>query len=329
MTVNNFSLAKKLSKDNVVSIGSPVSVISYLSETQEEPKRELAEKLLRFREQSKAELQKSWDEVESLYRKRADYVKMKSEFEKSLKESAEREEMWRGRCLEAEAAVMQKSKQKVVQHLSNTSSFRDTMHLSLSRKLRRIDESDEIISLPSEQRQLSYTGMSTRSIASLANNMSPIKSSKDTEIGQSTQFSLRKKKQFSDLLLKLSSRDLVIASLEGVLNELFNHVQTVQLEMECLIEAQQIKEKKLSDSIIRKQLWKEKLLKKVELSNNCIKQREGAISDTQSCIQELANELENLLELAKTAEDKGFCFRDSFSRFSSTSVAVPINSPAH
>jgi len=337
MTVNNSSLAAKLSKDNVISTrGSPSSVISYLSETQEEPKRELAEKLLRFREQSKTELQKSWDEVESLYRKRANYVKIKSQLEKSLKESAEREKMWRSRCLEAEAAVTHKSKQKVLQHRNNTSSFRYNMHLSSSRKLRRIDEahtaeSDEIISQSSEQRQLSYTGMSKRPTASLSNNTSPQKLSNDTEIGQSTQFSLKKKNQFSDLILQLSSRDLIIASLEGVLNELYNHIQTVRLEMECLIEAQHIKEKNLlsSDSIVRKQLLQEKLLKKVELSNNCVKQRERATLDSKNCIEDLANELEHLLKLVKIAEDRGFCFRDSYSTFSSTSVAVPINSPTH
>jgi len=345
MTINSFSLAAKLSRDNVISVHrSPSSVISYLSETREEPKRELAEKLLRFREQSKIELQKSWDEVESLYKKRANYAKINAQIEKDLQESTEKKEMWRVRCLAAEEAAVQKSKKKALLHLSKTMSPRNLIRSSSNKRLQRIDEaqiseSDERISQSSEQRQLSsIICISARPIAHPAYNTTPTQSAGEnvavgapiaTEIGRPTLCSYKKKNQPSDLLLKLSSRDLVIACLRSVSNELQHHFQTVQLEMECLIEAQQIKEKKISDLISRKQLWHDKLSKKVELSNNCVKQRKHAISDTQSCIKELANELENLLGAVKIAEDRGFCLRNSFPNFSPTAVEVPIISTSH
>mmetsp|Transcript_26042 Transcript_26042/g.30692 ORF Transcript_26042/g.30692 Transcript_26042/m.30692 type:complete len:263 (+) Transcript_26042:35-823(+) len=238
MTVNNFSLAKKLSKDNVVSIGSPVSVISYLSETQEEPKRELAEKLLRFREQSKAELQKSWDEVESLQKECAISTARIAQHDNAIDEMRRKEKAWQGCCLIAEEKLREKLekanslqchiKLSSPQHKQSLEDGNDEANLQKISKQRGSSRYNKILSFPKSGRSLAPK--SGRSLACQNDDQNEL-----------------------ELALKISSRDEAISSLEQVLDENIKSTQNLQAELQSLVVTHRMRDKEIYDSHAQKE----------------------------------------------------------------------------
>jgi len=113
-----------------------------------------------------------------------------------------------------------------------------------------------------------------------------------------------------DLSLAMSSRDQVIVSLEQTLNQQLGYMQHMHAEIECLIDAQGIKEKILSISHTKKEEYLKKLIKSLRerlvANEMSTKEHNEALLACKLYIQELTDELERMLNIVKRAEDNGF-----------------------
>jgi len=120
-----------------------------------------------------------------------------------------------------------------------------------------------------------------------------------------------------DLSLTISSRDQVIVSLEQTINQQLNHMQNLQAEMVCLMEAQRIKDKRLSSVRKREEERLDKLIeslrKKLKESETSAKEHNEELLQCKVYIQELTDELEKMLKIVKKAEEGGFLLDCSLS----------------
>lgn len=124
-------------------------------------------------------------------------------------------------------------------------------------------------------------------------------------------------KSQEDLSLTIFSRDQIIVSLEQTLNQQLNNLQNMQAEMVCLMESQRLKEKWITASHQQNEQRLDKLIESLQrkLKRNEIssKGHDEALSEFKLYIQELTDELERMLKIIKTAEERGFLLDCNFS----------------
>jgi len=241
-----------------------------------EEKFNLDEELFRLRESTKAALQQSWDEVESLQQQCADHLQFTSQLEAQLIEVHEKEETWRLRCLTAE------KKLESSQQTTKLKPFRDTMRSWTNGRSVGLD------AVPSSQSEPNLPGAKT---------LISDESAQPEIDGKIEQLSL-----------KLSSRDIAIEGLEQTVEQHVKSMQNIQAEMLCLMETQRIKEKNITESHRRKEERLEKVVefhrKKLVVKEACVEEHQRKLSDYRIYIEELTGELSKVLQVGQDVETR-------------------------
>jgi len=320
-----------LSDGRRASIGTSTSSTvpsTCFGDVQEETKLELTEKLIRFREVSRIALQKSWDEVESLQQRCADHVKINAQLEIAENENQRRKEIWRVRCIALEEVIVQQSSEQ-----KSLFPLRKNMHLNASTNLQEIEETSCLTPrasecLSTEEKHFPFSSMGALPYRRIIKRFLPSTSHPDNtvltlqrlrigapgaatvrETDTSLQLYDNKKKHSQDFLLKISSRNEVIASLEQTLDERLKSIQNVRGEMKCLVDAHRIKEKRQSDVYKQKEERQERLVKRLrkEVNGSDIYNTQGRqnLSDARNYVEELTGRLEHLLIVVRVAEGNG------------------------
>lgn len=251
---------------------------------QEKDVRNLEEELFRLRESTKAALQQSWNEVESLQRECSTNAEITAQLEGDLIDIREKETTWRVRCLTAEAKLMS-SLQGDESQSSKRTSFRENM---LSWTNVNVDRNSKD-SMPKDH------------------DCSAEQSKASGEDSHSTLLFPQNHDKTQELSLKIASRDEAITSLEETLEQNVKSMQNMQSEMQCLMTSQRIKEKNIADSHRRKEERLEKLVqslrKKSVMKDSCVRDQQRKLSDYRMYIEELTSELEKVLQIVQSVED--------------------------
>lgn len=247
-----------------------------------EEKLNLEEELFRLRESTRAALQQSWDEVESLQQQCADHLHFTSQLESQLIDVNEREETWRIRCLTAETKLESYPQRRDFLHPTK---FRDTMRSWTSGRSLGLD------SVSSTQSEPTLPGAETQTFC---------------ESAQSALGYPMIDCQNEQLSLKLSSRDVAIAGLEQTVEQHVKAMQNIQAEMLCLMETQRIKDKIVSESHRRKEERLEKVVefhrKKLIAKEARVEEHQRKLSDYRIYIEELTGELAKVLQVVQDVD---------------------------
>jgi len=250
----------------------------------------LEDELFRLRESTKAALKVSWDEVELLQQQCSTHVAVTNSLAMELDEMRKKEEEWRVRCLAAEAKIQKSSEMNSESQTTRTESLRDNMLTCTANSNLNRNSMTEESSLETEP-----TLETEKFSHSIPSGTSSISCNSTSD--RSNQ----------ELMLKISSRDEAIASLEETLNQHVKSMQTMQAEMQCLMQSQQIKQKNMTDSHRRKEerLNKivESLRKKTEMKDLCVKEHQQKLSNYRIYIEELTGELEKVLKFVHCVEN--------------------------
>jgi len=201
---------------------------------------QLKDELIRLRKSTRKALQQSWDEVEILQKQCAINTEVISQHDHVMEQMRKKEKTWQGRCLAAEAKLLE------------TSEARDSMRDSFPQS-----------KLPEENPQ--------RSQRRLTFPQGPNNEEKLQEMSEQTVPSRNRRLSLHEtvrswvgrndnhneipieLVLKIHSRDEAISSLEQTLDENIKSMQGLQAEMQSLIVTQRMKEKKIHDSHLQKE----------------------------------------------------------------------------
>jgi len=293
-----------------------------------EEKLNLEEELFRLRESTRAALQQSWDEVESLQQQCADHLHFTSQLESQLIDVNEREETWRIRCLTAETKLESYPQRRDFLHPTK---FRDTMRSWTSGRSLGLDSVSSAQQSETEETKLeSYpqrrdflhptkfrdTMRSWTSGRSLGLDSVSSTQSEPTLPGAETQTFCESAQsalgypmidcQNEQLSLKLSSRDVAIAGLEQTVEQHVKAMQNMQAEMLCLMETQRIKDKIVSESHRRKEERLEKVVefhrKKLIAKEARVEEHQRKLSDYRIYIEELTGELAKVLQVVQDVD---------------------------
>jgi len=256
-----------------------------------EEKLNLEEELFRLRISTKAALQKSWDEVESLQQQCTAHLQLISQLEAQLIEVHEKEESWRIRCLAAEKNLdSSPNRRRDLLQPTKLNPFRQTYRSCTNG--RSLDR-DTVLSSKSEPNlpvaQIQTSGESAQS-------------------AQSAHVHPKKDDRIEQLSLKLASRDVAIVGLEETVEQHVKSMQNIQAEMLCLMETQRIKEKNISESHKRKEERLEKVVefhrKKLLVKEACVEEHQRKLSDYRIYIEELTGELAKVLQVVQDVEER-------------------------
>lgn len=200
------------------NIGEAYYRLKYRSPESDSPvSDQLNEELVRLRESTRKALQQSWDEVELLRQQCSVSNEVIAQNDKVLIEMRNEKEDWQTRCLTAEATL-----HAIETTFDSTSEQRDTL-LNPSR--------------------FSYT-QNVRSWVGRNDNKKDKDKDKDWP---------KDVHNVLELVLKMSSRDDAISSLEQILDEKLKSMQNMEVEMHRLAEKHRIKEQKAKDSYTQKE----------------------------------------------------------------------------
>jgi len=223
------------------NIGEAYYRLKYNSHDSCSPSEDLKEELIRLRESTRKALEQSWDEMGSLRRQCAISAEMVAQQNGALTKIEEKKKAWQLRCLSAEAKL---------QAITQTQQ-RDTLHypkrLSLTQSIRRSlkapvnNDKDDFKNWP---KRLSLTQSIRRSLTA------PVNNDKDDS----------KDAIDLELVLKLSSRDKAISSLEHALDENTKYMNTMKLDMRNLKEKQRIEEENIKESYALREKQLEELV---------------------------------------------------------------------
>jgi cell division protein FtsL len=248
--------------------------------------------LVRLRESTKDALQQAWEEVETLQQQCAAHLEITTQLESDFVETKKKEEYWHKRCLEAEKQLMQN-----VADTGNQPSSKRSL-------------------LSHEKNFISWPSIRMMKNRSHDDNSS----SRRTSIGSSQMMSSCKSLAYPEeddkvheLELKMASRDAAVQSLERTVAQHVKAMHTMQAEMQCMMEAQRIKEKNAEASYLRKEDAMEKqitaLHEAVEEKAKLIVSQKKRVSEYKVYIKELTHELERVLKILQVAEKKGINLR--------------------
>jgi len=137
------------------------------------------------------------------------------------------------------------------------------------------------------------------------------------EISKSNQIYLHgNAKSQDELSLQISSRDGIITSLEDTLNQELSSMQKMRHDMMCLMENQQIKERRIDISHKQEEERLNNLVAslrgKLETNDIISKKMDKDLLECKVYIHELANKLEKALKVVKRAEEGGFLPENNF-----------------
>jgi len=263
-----------------------------------EEKLNLEEELFRLRESTKAALQQSWDEVETLQQQCVVHLQFTSELEEQLMEARKNEDAWRIRCLAAEVR-MQSSPEDENNHVLTANN-----KLNICQTMRAWSRTPNHDSITSWKEPRLSVPQTPGEYAQSADN--------------------QKDEQIKELLLKLSSRHEAIISLEHTVEQHVRAMQYTQAETLCSMETQRIKEKHLSESHRRQE---ERLEKVVEFHRKQLIGKEASIdahqkklADYRIYIEELTTELAKVLQVVQDIEERGGLLNYSSSKRRSSIV---------
>jgi len=191
---------------------------------------QLRMELFRLRKSTRRALLQSWDRAESL-RKECDInTKVIVQHEDVIVEMRKKEKGWQRCCLIAEAKLQEKSKE--------IDSSRCHKMLSSSQCKQSVeDQNDEgkLQEIPEQRDSSQYN-----KILSFCQNVRLLAGQNDDQ----------NKLEF---VLKISSRDEAISSLEQTLDETIKSTQDLQAEIQSLAVTQRIKEREIYDSYAQKE----------------------------------------------------------------------------
>jgi len=170
-------------------------------------------------------LQQSWDEADSLKKKCDINTKVIAQHDNEIADMRKKEKAWKGCCLIAEAKLQEKSEE--------TDSIQCHTMLSFPECKQSVDGRND-----KEQLQ----EISEQKCALQNNERLPFPHDARLLVGQNDD------QKTLEFVLKISSRDKAISSLEQTLDETIKSIQDLQAEIQSLTVRQQMRDKQIYDS---------------------------------------------------------------------------------
>ena len=238
----------------------------------------LEHELERLRESTKEALHQSWDEVELLQQELADHMELLVDVEADLDKAKESEEYWRQRCLEAERRASFSS--------SSSSSDIHRTPLNLLKRLSSKISNQTTITTLVENEEGSF-------FSSGGNDVSEALREKEDRI--------------EELEVILASRDEVIERLQLEATQQMQSTKAMESEMKCAKETLRIQQQRSSNTIQRLKI---QLNQKEEV----VKDLDGKVIMFRNYVDDLADELENTLDMIQKIQIPNFHCKISMGR---------------
>lgn len=195
---------------------------------------QLNRELISLRKSTRNALQQSWDEVETLQQQCAINAEVIAQHDTVVTQMREQEKAWQGRCLIAEEKLKEKPEEK--------NSLRHHHKLSFPQIKPSWVDRDDFQDSATKSQETSEQRDSLRYHKRFSWPQS-IRS----WVGRNNE------RDNLELVLRISSRDEAILSLEQTLDEKLKSIQDMQTEMKSLVETQRTRENKMRDSHAQKE----------------------------------------------------------------------------
>jgi len=223
-----------------VNVGEAYNRLKYRPSASNTPAvDQLKDELPRLHKVRRNALQQSWDELDILHKKCARHTEVISQHDNVIEQMRKKEKIWQGRCLAAEATLLEKSKAR--------SSIRGAF--PLSKLLENPQRSRRRLIFPQKPNDKAKSKeMSEQTLSRHYKKLSLTETLQSWVGRNDDHYEIP-----IELLLKIHSRDEAISSLEQTLDENIKSMQGLQAEMQSLVITQRIKEKKIHDSHLQKE----------------------------------------------------------------------------
>jgi len=267
----------------------------------------LEAELIRLRESTKDALQQSWDEVETLQQQCAAHLDITAQLENEIVEARRKEEYWHKRCLEAEFQLLQTDENHCD---GDCKANAQKKIVSARRQARSLVNPMLFMSWPMIRKEISSKSLDTKSVDSETQSLSKVN------------------EKINDLEAKLDDREGAIMSLESTVERHVKAMHSMQAEMQCMMETQRIKEKKIQSNFRRKEKFLDRRITLLENENEkkdaAIKSQKRKSYEYKKYIEELASELERVLGVVQKAEKNGIDF-NQLDKTGKTDVSSDLN----
>jgi len=257
----------------------------------------LEDELVKLRDSTKDALQQAWEEVEVLQQQCASHLDITTQLEADFMETKKKENYWHKRCLEAEMKSMQNNTSE--SSLLSTKSVLTveggsyTGWPSAKGFARGIQRQASIDTLDHFGKKNTRPALGDRSMSVQGTSTNNLICDDDDDY-------------VVNLKTKVTSRESAVRSLERTVAQHVKAMHTMQAEMQCMMEAQRIKEKNAQANYLRKEdiIVKEitSLHQDLDTKLKIIASQKKRIKEYKVYIKELTNELERSLQILQVAE---------------------------